>query len=78
MPQASILVVDDEPLNVSLLSQLLRPEFRVLGALSGPSALALLAAEQPDLVLLDVMMPVMDGLSVLQHDFAAVAERLRD
>jgi putative two-component system response regulator len=52
-------------LNVSLLSQLLRPEFRVLGALSGQSALALMASEQPDLVLLDVMMPVMDGLTVL-------------
>ncbi len=65
MPQATLLVVDDEPLNVSLLSQLLRPEFRVLGALSGQSALGLMAAEQPDLVLLDVMMPVMDGLTVL-------------
>ena len=67
MPQATLLVVDDEPLNVSLLSQLLRPEFRVLGALSGQSALALVAAEQPDLVLLDVMMPAMDGLAVLQR-----------
>jgi putative two-component system response regulator len=65
--QATLLVVDDEPLNVSLLSQLLRPEFRVLGALSGASALALMAAERPDLVLLDVMMPAMDGLSVLRH-----------
>ncbi len=67
VPQATLLVVDDEPLNVSLLSQLLRPEFRVLGALSGASALALLAAEQPDLVLLDVMMPAMDGLTVLRR-----------
>lgn len=67
MHQATLLVVDDEPLNVSLLSQLLRPEFRVLGALSGPSALALLEAERPDLVLLDVMMPDMDGLTVLRR-----------
>ena len=67
MPQATLLVVDDEPLNVSLLSQLLRPEFRVLGALSGPSALALLASEQPDLILLDVMMPGMDGYAVLSQ-----------
>jgi putative two-component system response regulator len=67
VPQATLLVVDDEPLNVSLLSQLLRPEFRVLGALSGASALALMAAELPDLVLLDVMMPAMDGLSVLRQ-----------
>lgn len=67
MPQATLLVVDDEPLNVSLLSQLLRPEFRVLGALSGPSALKLLEVERPDLVLLDVMMPDMDGLTVLRR-----------
>jgi putative two-component system response regulator len=67
VPQATLLVVDDEPLNVSLLSQLLRPEFRVLGALSGPSALRLLEAERPDLVLLDVMMPDMDGLTVLRR-----------
>jgi len=67
LPQATLLVVDDEPLNVSLLSQLLRPEFRVLGALSGPSALALLASEQPDLILLDVMMPGMDGYAVLSQ-----------
>ncbi len=67
MPQATLLVVDDEPLNVSLLSQLLRPEFRVLGALSGAGALALMAAEHPDLVLLDVMMPAMDGLAVLRQ-----------
>ena len=67
MPQATLLVVDDEPLNVSLLSQLLRPEFRVLGALSGASALALMAGEHPDLVLLDVMMPAMDGLAVLRQ-----------
>ncbi len=65
--QATLLVVDDEPLNVSLLSQLLRPEFRVLGALSGPSALALLRTERPDLVLLDVMMPDMDGITVLRR-----------
>ena len=67
MPQATLLVVDDEPLNVSLLSQLLRPEFRVLGALSGPTALALVDSERPDLVLLDVMMPDMDGLTVLRR-----------
>lgn len=73
MPQATLLVVDDEPLNVSLLSQLLRPEFRVLGALSGPSALALLASEQPDLILLDVMMPGMDGYAVLRQLRAAEA-----
>lgn len=62
VPQATLLVVDDEPLNVSLLSQLLRPEFRVRGALSAPSALKLIEAQRPDLVLMDVQMPRLDGL----------------
>jgi len=63
----TVLVVDDEPLNLSLLAQLLNPNYRVLVARSGPNALALLATEQPDLVLLDVMMPGMDGYAVLAH-----------
>jgi putative two-component system response regulator len=66
LSKPTILVVDDEPLNVAVLSELLRPDYRVLGARSGPVALELLETELPDLVLLDVMMPDMDGFSVLQ------------
>ncbi|MDT7833964.1 HD-GYP domain-containing protein [Aquabacterium sp. OR-4] len=64
---STILVVDDEPLNLAVMSRLLNPHYRVLGARSGASALALLAGGEalPDLILLDVMMPEMDGHAVL-------------
>ncbi|MCZ2290484.1 MAG: response regulator [Burkholderiales bacterium] len=65
MSKPTVLVVDDEPLNVAVLSELLSPQYRVLGARSGPDALELLHSERLDLVLLDVMMPDMDGYAVL-------------
>ena len=59
---ARILVVDDSPVNVKLLEAKLTAEYYdVLPALSGREALALAEAESPDLILLDVMMPEMDG-----------------
>ena len=61
-----VLVVDDEPMLRNLLSRLLRMEgYEVLEAENGEVALALVDARQPDLVLLDVMMPARDGLDVL-------------
>ena len=63
---ATILIVDDEPTNLSLLTHLLRPEYQVRAANSGENALAAVVSEpKPDLVLLDVMMPGMDGYAVL-------------
>jgi putative two-component system response regulator len=67
LPKPTILVVDDEPLNVAVLSELLSLDYRVLGARSGPIALDLVASELPDLILLDVMMPDMDGFEVLHR-----------
>ena len=62
---ARILVVDDTPLNVKLLADLLRVKgFVVTSAASGPEALDRIATERPDLVLLDVMMPEMSGYEV--------------
>jgi adenylate cyclase len=62
---ARILVVDDTPHNVKLLADLLRVNgFTVTTAASGPEALDRIAAERPDLVLLDVMMPEMSGYEV--------------
>src|SRR3989442_1020881 len=59
-----VLVVDDDPLNRSLLRVVLAPTCSVLEAESGPEALDLIARSEPDLVLLDVMMPGMSGLDV--------------
>ena len=66
MPTAAkILVVDDEPRAVTMLRNLLVPEgYQVLSAHSGAEALAVATKEAPDVVLLDVMMPEMDGFEV--------------
>ena len=62
---AKVLVVDDQPANVKLLEQLLTMSgYRVATASSGPEALAKLPAENPDIVLLDVVMPQMSGYEV--------------
>lgn len=61
-----VLVVDDMPENLQVVGGLLSPDYRVLVANSGARALALAqGAVQPDLILLDVMMPEMDGYTVL-------------
>jgi putative two-component system response regulator len=65
---ATILLVDDMPENLAVISDLLRPEFNVRAAKSGERALLIARAEpRPDLILLDVMMPGMDGFTVMQH-----------
>ena len=65
---ARILVVDDVDANVRLLEAKLTAEYYdVLTATDGPSALAVAAREQPDIVLLDVMMPGMDGFEVCRR-----------
>jgi CheY-like chemotaxis protein len=64
---ARILIVDDEPLNVDYLEQELeRLGFATETAADGLEALERVAASPPDLVLLDVMMPEMDGISALR------------
>jgi putative two-component system response regulator len=61
-----VLIVDDNPENLTVIGELLQPGHGVRVANSGPRALALARAEpRPDLVLLDVMMPGMDGYEVL-------------
>jgi len=65
---ATILIVDDEPANLSLLTHVLRPVYQVRAANSGENALRAATSEpRPDLVLLDVMMPRMDGYEVLDR-----------
>ena len=63
-----ILVVDDQPLNVELLeADLLAHGYEVVTAYDGKSALEKVANESPDLILLDVMMPGMDGFEVCRR-----------
>ena len=62
-----LLVVDDQPVNVQALYQTFSIDHQVLMATSGEQALALCASQQPDLVLLDVVMPGMDGHEVCRH-----------
>ncbi|MYN44833.1 response regulator [Pseudoduganella sp. FT93W] len=63
----TILIVDDTPENLSLMSELLRHEYKLKIANSGARALKLAATgELPDLILLDIMMPEMDGYEVCQ------------
>jgi len=65
---STILIVDDTPENLSLLSELLQPAYRVRAASSGHRALQVAASEpRPDLILLDVMMPEMDGYEVIRQ-----------
>ena len=73
---ATVMVVDDTPQNLLLMTELLRPDYRLQVANSGERALALLAGEVlPDLILLDIMMPGLDGYEVLRRIKAAPASR---
>jgi two-component system, sensor histidine kinase and response regulator len=66
--QAKILVVDDDQRNVRLMESILRSSgYPVVKAYDGEEALEKVAAENPDLVLLDVMMPRMSGFEVCLH-----------
>ena len=62
-----ILIVDDEPFNVDYLEQELEDlNYETITAVNGQDALEKIASESPDLVLLDIMMPIMDGYAVLE------------
>ena len=63
-----ILVVDDHPVSLKLLTHLFKDEYEVHTALDGETALAMCQVEPlPDLVLMDVMMPEMDGFEVVRR-----------
>ncbi len=75
MRPAKILVVDDEPHLLKLVrSNLEAAHYKVIVAMDGPSALAMMEREGADLVILDIMMPGMDGFEVLQkiREFSVV------
>ncbi|WP_036168210.1 diguanylate cyclase domain-containing protein [Massilia sp. 9096] len=62
-----VLVADDDAMNRQVLAELLKPEYTVLLAKNGEQALERAQRHAPDLVLLDVMMPDMDGYEVLRR-----------
>lgn len=63
-----VLVVDDTPENLAVITNLLKNLYTVKIATSGKKALQIaLSADQPDLILLDIMMPEMDGYETCRH-----------
>jgi CheY-like chemotaxis protein len=66
-PPSTILIVDDSPTNLQVLIRTLSGTgHRILAAKDGPTAIDIARRTQPDLILLDVMMPGMDGFEVLR------------
>jgi putative two-component system response regulator len=67
-PKQTVLVVDDTPDNLSLITSLLKDLYRVKISTTGNKALQIaFSNEPPDLILLDIMMPEMDGYEVCRH-----------
>jgi CheY-like chemotaxis protein len=67
MKNNKILLVDDEPINLEILEEILEDDYQLLFADNGQVAMEVLSQESPDLILLDVMMPKMDGWEVLKE-----------
>lgn len=65
--RATVLVIDDTPANLSLLNGLLKEQYRVKVANSGQRGIDLCHAQAPDIILLDIMMPGLDGFEVCRR-----------
>jgi putative two-component system response regulator len=73
----TVLIVDDEPTNLRVLNQVLSDNYKLIFAKSGQEALRLVEKDQPELILLDVMMPEITGYEVCQslknsHQFKSI------
>lgn len=66
-PRPRILVIDDDPMSVSIAEEVLGVDHVVLAASSGTEGLELARAERPDIVLLDIVMPDLDGFEVCRR-----------
>ncbi len=64
LQKQTILVVDDAPENLDIIKELLSPHYMIKAAINGELALKIAASYSPDLILLDIMMPGMDGYEV--------------
>ncbi len=67
LSKPTILLVDDEPVNLRVLKQLLGPHYSLVFAKNGEEALRIVGEQHPNLILLDVMMPGMTGFEVCQR-----------
>lgn len=65
--QPRVLIVDDTPVNIEVLARILGDGYDVIVAMNGEDALALAETENPDIILLDVMMPGLDGFEVCER-----------
>lgn len=66
--KTKVLIVDDEPFNVDVLQQELEElDYQIITASNGQEALDKIKSQHPDLILLDLMMPVLDGFAVLSE-----------
>jgi CheY-like chemotaxis protein len=64
MKRSKVLVVDDQPANIKLITSVLKRDYEIIPAYNGVEALEKVDSENPDIVLLDVMMPGIDGYEV--------------
>lgn len=62
----TILIVDDTPANIDVVKQVLSQDYFIQAAIDGPTALKIIAKKQPDLILLDILMPLMSGYKVCE------------
>lgn len=65
MTAGRILIVDDNPMNLAVLEELLSDDYETVSAESGEEAISLATEFKPDLVMLDAMMPGIDGYEIL-------------
>src|SRR5262249_53248320 len=68
MPDHTILVVDDDPVNIQLINSTLKDEYKIRAATNGEMALKAVEIEPPpDVIILDIMMPGIDGYEVCRR-----------